>query len=87
MEQLKISPIAMIPHKLRKFRAILDLSFAIRILNGTPMQSVNESTVKTAPTGAIDQLGHLLMRIIHAFAQAEEDAKIFMAKWDIKDGF
>ena len=27
------------------------------------------------------------MRIIHAFAQAEEDAKIFMAKWDIKDGF
>ena len=76
----------MIPHKLRKFRAILDLSFAIRLLNGTPMQSVNESTVKTAPAGAIDQLGHLLMRIIHAFAQAKEDAKIFMAKWDIKDG-
>ena len=51
------------------------------------MQSVNESTVKTAPTREIDQLGHLLMGIIHAFAQAEEDAKIFMAKWDIKDGF
>ena len=26
------------------------------------------------------------MQIIHGFAQAEEDAKIFMAKWDIKDG-
>ncbi len=26
-------------------------------------------------------------RIIHAFAEAEEDACIFMAKWDIKDGF
>ena len=27
------------------------------------------------------------MRIIHAFAEASNDAKIFMAKWDIKDGF
>ena len=27
------------------------------------------------------------MRLIHAFAQADQDAKIFMAKWDIKDGF
>ncbi len=40
-----------------------------------------------APQGALDQLGHALSRIIHAFAKAEEDAKIFMAKWDIKDGF
>ena len=28
-----------------------------------------------------------MSRIIHAFAEAEEDEKIFMAKWDIKDGF
>ena len=32
-------------------------------------------------------MGQALSRIIHAFAKAEEDAKIFMAKWDIKDGF
>jgi hypothetical protein len=32
-------------------------------------------------------MGHSLQRIIHAFAQAPEDAKIFAAKWDIKDGF
>ena len=32
--QLKISPIAMIPHKSRQFRAILDLSFAIRLVGG-----------------------------------------------------
>jgi hypothetical protein len=43
--------------------------------------------VKTAPKGAIDQLGHLLSRIIHSFAETEDDARIFMAKWDIKDGF
>ena len=77
----------MIPHKSRKFRAILDLSFAIKLSNGSTLQSVNEATEKTAPAGAIDQLGHSLMRIIHAFAQADDDAKIFIAKWDIKDGF
>jgi len=32
-------------------------------------------------------LDQALSRIIHAFAEANEDAKIFMAKWDIKDGF
>jgi hypothetical protein len=49
--------------------------------------SVNATTVKTAPKGAIDQLGHSLTRIIHAFVETEDDAWIFMAKWDIKDGF
>ncbi len=39
------------------------------------------------PKGAIDQLGHSLTCIIHAFAETEEDAHIFMAKWDIMDGF
>ena len=32
--ELKISPIAMIPHKSRAFRAILDLSFGIRLEDG-----------------------------------------------------
>jgi hypothetical protein len=39
------------------------------------------------PEGALDQLGHTLSRIILAFAKAKKDAKIFMSKWDIKDGF
>jgi len=72
--ELKISPIAAIPHKSKQFRSIL-------------LPSVNSNTIKTAPKGAIDQLGHTLTRIIHAFAETEDDAKIFMAKWDIKDGF
>eukprot|EP00956_Cyclotella_meneghiniana_P024898 scaffold50779_cov23-Cyclotella_meneghiniana.AAC.1 len=89
--QLKVSPLAMIPHKSRKYRAILDLSFPVRLKNedGTQVEvpSVNDSTTLEAPSGAIDQLGHSLERIIHAFAEAPEDAKIFMAKFDIKDGF
>jgi hypothetical protein len=43
--------------------------------------------MKMVPQGALNQLGHALSRIIHAFAKAKEDAKVFMAKWDIKDGF
>jgi hypothetical protein len=86
-EQLKISPLAMIPHKSRQFRAILDLSFKIRLKNGDIIPSVNETTTLEAPAGAIDQLGQSLQRIIHAFAEADENAKIFMAKFDIKDGF
>ena len=85
--QLKISPLAMIPHKSRKYRAILDLSFRLRLKNGEFLTSVNDSTTLSAPAGAIDQLGHSLNRIIHAFAEADPDDKIFMAKFDIKDGF
>ena len=51
------------------------------------MPSVNETSEKTAPQGAIDQIGHSLKRIIHAFAEARDEDKIFMAEWDIKDGF
>ncbi len=85
--QLKISPVAMIPHKSRAYRAILDLSFPVRLQDGSLVPSVNDNTTKTAPRGAITQIGHSLKRIIHAFAAAGENDKIFMAKWDIKDGF
>jgi len=85
--ELKISLIAAIPHKSKQFCSILDLSFNLRLKQGGIVPSVNATTVKTAPKGAIHQLGHSLTRIIHAFAEAEEDACIFMAKWDMKDGF
>ena len=77
----------MILHKSRGFRAILDLSFRLRLSTGGQLPSVNEATTLHAPRGAIDQLGHALSRIIHTFAEAEPDAAIFMAKFDIKDGF
>eukprot|EP00956_Cyclotella_meneghiniana_P012280 scaffold17443_cov38-Cyclotella_meneghiniana.AAC.11 len=86
-KQMKASPLAMIPHKLRGFRVILDLSFRLKLKKGGYLTSVNEETTLEAPAGAIDQLGHSLSRIIHAFAEADEDAKVFMAKFDIKDGF
>jgi hypothetical protein len=85
--ELKISPIAAIPYKSKLFRSILDLLFHLQLKQGGIVPSINATTIKTAPKGAIDQLSHSLTRIIHAFAEAEEDARIFMAKWDIKDGF
>jgi len=84
---LKISPVAMIPHKSRGYRAILDLSFRLRLENGDHVPSVNEATTLTAPRGAIEQMGHTLSRIIHTFAETHPDAAVFMAKFDIKDGF
>ena len=48
---------------------------------------MNDTTKKTATSGAIDQIGECLSRIIHAFAETDDASKIFMAKWDIKDGF
>jgi hypothetical protein len=55
--------------------------------SGEVAPSVNETSEKTAPKAACEQLGHVLNRIIYAFAEAADDAKIFMAKFDIKDGF
>jgi hypothetical protein len=85
--KLKVSPITAIPHKSKDFQSILDLLFWLRLRNGGFLDSVNDTTIESAPKGALNQLGHALSRIIHAFAEADEDAKIFMAKWDIKDSF
>jgi hypothetical protein len=85
--QMKVSPIAAILHKSKAFRLILYLSFLLRLQDGTKLPAVNDSTTKTALSGAINQLGHSLQWVIHAFTEADKSNKIFMAKWDIKDGF
>ena len=86
--KLKISPFAMIPHKSRKFRGILDLTFPVTIVDENYIvDSVNAATSKTAPQGAIDQIGQVLPRIIAAIADSKPGENVFMAKFDIKDGF
>ena len=86
-EQMKVSPIAEILHKSKAFHSILDLDFFLRLIPQGWVPSVNENSEQTAPAGAIDQIGNFLMRLIHAFTEAPDDATIFQAKWDIKDGF
>jgi hypothetical protein len=84
---LKISPIAMIPHKSRKFRAILDLSFQMRI-KGKKMPSVNSATNIKAPQKSMAELGNVLKRIVNTMALNYDINQPFVfSKCDIKDGF
>ena len=86
-KNLKISPIAMIPHKSRDYRSILDLSFQIR-MKGQKQPSVNQSTNKLAPQKAMAGLGRVLQRIIQTMSDNYNTKAPFkFAKCDIKDGF
>ena len=61
--------------------------FWLGLLPGVFLLSVNKKTEKTAPAGAIDQIGHVLIQLVHAFAETPNKAAIFQAKWDVQDGF
>jgi hypothetical protein len=67
-------------HKSRAYRLNLDLSFALHLEDGGIIKSVNNTMEKWAPRGAINQPGHSFKRIIHAFAEVDNDAVILMAK-------
>ena len=56
---LKILPLAMIPHKSRKYRAILYLSFVLKV-TGWDLPSVNKAAKKTSPYKALDQVGTVM---------------------------
>ena len=85
--KLKISPVAMIPHKSKKYRCILDLSFTLH-KNGKRYSSVNETTTKLSKQESMTQLGSSLQRIVSTLANNENLLKPFkFTKLDIKDGF
>jgi len=65
--KLKVSPVAMIPHKSRAFRCILDLSFQLN-LKGKKMPSVNSATAKLAPREGMVQLGQALKRAVRIYS-------------------
>jgi hypothetical protein len=57
---LKVSPIAAVPHKSRLYRMILNLSYQIKI-NGKKLQSVNDTSDKNlAPQHAMYELGNVI---------------------------
>ena len=84
---LKFSMLAMIPHKIRKYRAILDLSFALKGV-GWDVPSLNKVTKETAPAEALEQVGTVMPCIIKAFTTfpLSEDP-IHFSKLNIKYGF
>jgi hypothetical protein len=44
--QLKVLPVAAIPHKSRAYRLILNLSFALRLKDGGVIKPVNDTAEK-----------------------------------------
>ena len=84
---LKISPLAMIPHKSRNYRCILDLSFQLKT-NNKLQSSVNNDTTFNAPQKSMAQLGTVIKRIVYSMANNYDKKVPFVfSKCDIKDGF
>ena len=84
---LKISPLAAVPHKLRSWRAILDLSFELMV-NRRRLLLVSTDSKALAPPAALDQMGAALPRLIAAVAAALAfGGDLVFSKLDIKDGY
>jgi hypothetical protein len=88
---LKISPVALIPQVGRRGRIILDLSFPVyQEINGVvtvTQQSVNDSTVLTAPTVPVKEIGKVLPRLLQYMRDTPAGLHILFSKLDISDGF
>ena len=84
---MKLSPLAMIPHKSRSYRCILDLSFQLKV-KGKKINSVNQGTNKLSPQKSMAQLGWVIRRIVTTMANNYNTKHPFLfSKCDIKDGF
>ena len=82
-KHFKLSPLAMIPHKSRSYRCILDLSFQLKV-NGKKINSVNLGTSIKAPQKSMAQLGVVIRRIIFTMYKYYNLARPFMfSKCDI----
>jgi hypothetical protein len=86
---LKVSPLAAVPHKSRDYRMILDLSFPLQPTKDTPAYSpVNAIPPHPeVPSHSMAELGNVLRRIIWDLATSPETGPFFFCKVDLKDGF
>jgi len=88
---LKILPVAVVPQAGWRGRIILDLSFPVyQDVNGvvTAVQpSVNDTTVLTAPTTPVQEIGKVLPRLLHYMRDTPAGLHILFLKLDISDGF
>ena len=62
-QKLKISPVAMIPHKSKSYRCIPNILFTL-FNKGVKLVSVNDKTKKMARPEAMAQIGLLIKRMI-----------------------
>ena len=90
-ENLKISPVAVVPQVGRRGRIILDLSFPVyQNVDGTVtiiQNSVNDTTAITAPTIPVKEIGKVLHRLLYFMKMTRSGEWILFSKLDISDGF
>ena len=85
---LKISPVALIPQVGRRGRIILDLLFPVyqevdRVITVT-QHSVNNTTVLTAPSVPVKEIGKLLPRLLQYMRDTPVGLHILFSKLDIR---
>ena len=88
---LKISPVAVVPQVGRRGRIILDLSFPVyQDVNGVvtaTQASVNDTTALRAPSVPVKEIGRVFPRLLHYMRDTPAGLHILFSKLDISDGF
>ena len=89
LKNLKILPIAAIPHKSRNYIMILNLAYNLK-LNSNKLPSVNKTTNRElTPQHEMYKLGNVIPRIIILTMTMSPDngVSILFSKIDLKDGY
>jgi hypothetical protein len=98
-ENLKVSPLAIVPQQNRRGHMILDLSFAVqrgRTSGGLKrshrdeiilQESVNDSTVRLAPEAPVKELGNVLPRLLDSMATMPPAEHLHFSKMDLANGY
>jgi hypothetical protein len=89
--KFKISPVAVVPQVGRRGRIILDLSFPVyQDINGVvtiTQESVNASTILTAQSEAVKEIGKVFPRLLQYMQDTPDGLHILFSKLDISNGF
>ncbi len=90
-QNIKVSPMALIPQVGRRGQIILDLSFPVyQDVDGVvtiTQESVNSTTVLMAPAIPVKEIGKVLPRLLHYMQDTPRGVHILFCKLDISDGF
>jgi hypothetical protein len=85
---LKVAPLAAVPHKSRDFRMILDISFQLQQPNTGLYNSVNSSdSTQNVPHHSQAVRSNVIPRIPWTMDRTKSTEPFLFAKVDIKDGF
>jgi hypothetical protein len=92
--KLKISPMAVVPQKVRHGRIILDLLFPVYRTRAKPgsreqpiQASVNETAECLAPNGPVHKIRNIFRHVLNLIDSTETSKAIMLSKIDLSDSF